>query len=231
MIKKYKTSTLTKVFSLGLKQYGYKIDRGILTKLGLVSENIPIDSIDTISFGFNSVGQTFNYFYRITDKRGKEINLLYSTLEGNTYQDMFREIIKINPNIKVTYEMKKFLDSEISPKILRCDFNVHKGEFFKRNRELTQKYPSLDVIVSFTIAFSLLLIPLAWGALGNNLLMKSFGANYDSYRFWAIEISGISFTVALINIFLSLVSMYLGHKLTFILLIISLLGIFMAFKI
>lgn len=230
MIKKYKTSNLIKVFTLGLKRYGYKIDRGILTVMGLIPKHISIDSIGAITFELRSVGKAMSYFYIITDNRGKEFQLSYSTLDGDTYQDMFREILKINPNIVLTDKMRNFLDSEITHKILKFDFNVHKGAFFKRDQELSQKYPSLDAFIGFTIVFVFFPIPFIFGGVGNGLLIDTFGDNYHSYRIWAIVISGIAFMVALTNLFISLVSMYLGHKLTLISLIITLIGIYFGFK-
>jgi len=231
MIKKYKTSNLIKVFTLGIKRYGYKIDRGILTVIGLIPKHISIDSIDTISFELRSAGTAMSYFYIVIDKQGKEFQLSYSTLDGDTYQDMFREILKINPNIVLTDKMKNFLDSEITHKILKFDFNVNKGEFFKRDQELSQKYPSLDAFIGLTIVFVFFPIPFVFGGVGNKLLIDTFGADYDSFRIWMIVISGIAFMVALTNLFISLVSMYLGHKLTFISLIIAVIGLYFGFKI
>lgn len=230
-IKKYKTSNLIKVFTLGLKRYGYKIDRGILTVMGLIPKHISIDSIDTISFELRSAGIAISYFYTVIDKQGKEFQLSYSTLDGNVYQDMFREILKINPNIVLSDKMKNFLDSEITHKILKFYFNVNKGEFFKRDQELSQKYPSLDAFIGLTIVFVFFPIPFVFGGIGNILLIDTFGADYDSFRIWTIVISGIAFMLALTNLFISLVSMYLGHKLTFISLIITVIGLYFGFKI
>lgn len=231
MIKKYKTSNLIKVLTLGLKQYGYKIDRGILTIIGLIPKHISIDSIDTISFELRSAGKAMSYFYIINDKQGKEFQLPYSTLDGNIYQEMFREIIKNNPNIVLTDKMRNFHDSEITHKILKFDFNVYKGEFFKKDQELSQKYPSLDAFIGLAIVFVFFPIPFVFGGVGNKLLIDSFGTDYDSYKIWAIVISGIAFTVALTNLFISLVSMYLGHRLTLISLIITMIGLYIGFKI
>jgi len=231
MIKRYKTSNLIKVFTLGLKRYGYKIDRGVLTKIGLIPKHMPLDSIDTISFELRSTGQSMSYFYIIIDKRGKEFQLAYSTLDGDTYQDMFREILKINPNITLTEEMRKFLDSEITHKILKFDFNVYPGGFLRRDRELSQKHPSLDAFIGLTIVFLIFPIPIVFGGVGNKLLIDMFGANYESYRIWAVVISGVAFAVAITNLFISLVSMYLGHKLTIISLIITLIGLYIGFRI
>lgn len=231
MIKKYKTSNLIKVFSLGLKQYGYKIDRGVLTVIGLIPKHISIDSIDTISFELRSAGKAMSYFYIVRDKKGTEFQLSYSTLDGDTYQNMFREILNINPNIALTDKMRAFLESEITHKILRFDFNVYKGGFFKRDQEFSQKYPSLDAFVGLTIVFVFFPIPFVFGGVGNKLLIDAFGNDYESYRIWAIVISGIAFSVMLTNLFISLVSMYLGHKLTFISLTITLIGLYFGFKV
>ena len=230
VIKKYRTSNLAKVFSLGIKRYGYQIDRGILTVIGLIPKHISIDSIDSISFERRSQGSSMSYFYILNDMRGKEFQLSYSTLDGDTYQDMFREILRINPNIALTDEMRKFLDSEITHKILKFDFNVYNGEFFKRDSELSQRHPSLDAFIGLTIVVVLFPIPFVFGGVGNKILIDSFGADYELYRIWAIVIAGIAFTVALTNLFISLVSMYLGHKLTLVSLIITMIGLYIGFK-
>jgi hypothetical protein len=231
MIKKYKTSNLIKIYTLGLKRYGYMIDRGILTIMGLIPKHISIDLIDMISFELRSVGKGMSYFYIIIDKRGKEFPLSYSKLDGNTYQDLFRDILKINPNIVLTDKMSNFLNSEITHRVLKFDFNVHKGEFFKRDQELSQKYPSLDAFIGLTIVFVFFPIPLVFGVVGNKLLIDNYGVYYDSYRLWAIVIGGIAFMVTLTNLLISLVSMYLGHRLTFISLIITVMGLYIGFKI
>lgn len=230
MIKKYKTSNLIKVYTLGLKRYGFKIDEGILKKTGLAAEQIPVDSIDTISFEMSSAGKGMSYFYILIDKEGKEFKLPYSTLDGGTYQDLFKDILKVNPGIRLTDDMSKFLDTAVTQKILKFDFNVHKGEFFKRDRELSQKYPSLDAFIGFTIILLFFPIPIVFGIVGNRLLTDIFGADYEVYRIWAIVISGIALMLTLTNLFISLVSMYLGHKLTFISLIITLIGLYIGFK-
>jgi hypothetical protein len=160
MTKKYRTSTLIRIFTLGIKQYGYKIDRRTLTVIGLVYKHIPIDSIDTISFELRSN----TYFYIITSRQGKEFKLAYSILEGATYQDMFREILKINSRIKLTDDIKMFLDSVISHKTLKFDFNVYKGEFFTRDQELSQEHPSLDFFIGITIVTIFFAIPLLYEA-------------------------------------------------------------------
>lgn len=229
--KKYTSSNLTKVLTLGLKQYGYKIDGGTLTKTGLAPKHIPIDSINTISFELRATGESTSFYYILLDKQGKEIKLSYSTLDGKEYQDMFRDLLSINPKIKLTSEMQTFLNSEITNNNLKFDFNVYKGEFFKRNRELPQKQPSLDAFVGLTIVFIFLSIPFVFYLVGNKLLIDIFSTNYDSYRLWAIVISGIAFTITLANLFISLVSMYLGHKLTYITLVIALIGLYIGFKV
>lgn len=226
MMKKYKASMLTKIFSLGLKQYGYKIDDGTLIVVSFIPKHISIESIEKISFEWRNVENTITYYYIITDKNGKDFQLSYSTLDGNTYQELFREILEINPTIFLTASMKDFLASEITDKVLKFDFKVHKGEFFKRNKELTQKHPSLSSFIGFTIVFVFLPIPFVFGGVGNNILTDTYGTDYEWYRLWAIIISGIALMIALTNLFISLVSMYLGHKLTIISITVAVIGVF-----
>ncbi|GEM_PF-3487757 len=225
MTKEYKTSNLTRVFTLGLLQHGYKIDGGILYMHGLFTKKIPLDTIHRISYELIAYGQSMSYFYVVVDDSGKEFQLAYSKLDGNTYQELFRDILKINPNIRLTDEMRSFLDAEITEKILMFDFNVHKSGFFKRDRELSQKYPLLDAFIGFTVVFILFSIPCIFALTGDQYLTENFGGDYNPHRIWAIIIGGVSLAVAITNLFISLVSMYPGHALTFVCLIISLIGL------
>ena len=226
MIKKYRTSNLIRILSFGLQRFGCKIDNDTLTIIGIIPKNIPIETIDKISFELSSRPQgPMTYCYIITDKSGKEFKLIYTMLESETYQNMFKEILRINPSITLTDEMKTFVNSEITRKVLKFDFNVYKGQFMNSDRELAQKNPSLDFFIGITIVIAFILIPLVFGRVGNNFLIGTYGKNYESYRIWAVVISRVALTIALINIFISLVSMYLGHKLTIISTIISLIGL------
>lgn len=230
MTKKYKTSNLRKFLSLGLKQYGYKIDKDILFVIGFNSTEISINKIDSISYVSRYIKYSKTYFYLLTDNEDKEFFLPYSLLDGATYQEFFKDIIRINPNIKLSNDLISFLSSELPKKTLKFDFNFYKEDYFKRDSELAQNYPSLDAFIGLTIVFVFFPIPFVFGVVGNKFLIDTYGADYDSYRIWAIVISGIAFMVTLTNLFISLVSMYLGHKLTIISLIITVIGLYIGFK-
>lgn len=231
MTKKYKTSTFRKILSFGLRQNGYKIDMDNIFVLGFNSTIIPISNIDSISYVSRHIKYSKTYFYLIIDNQDNEYFLPYSLLDGVTYQEFFKDIIRINPNIKLSNDLISFLSSELPKKTLQFDFNFHKEDYFKRDSELAQKHPSLDAFIGLTIVFVFFPIPFVFGGLGNKLLIDTFGTDYDSYRLWAIVISGIGFMVTITNLFISLVSMYLGHKLTFISLVITAIGLYIGFKI
>jgi hypothetical protein len=230
MTKKYKTSNFRKILSLGLRQYGYTIDKDNIFVLGFNSTKIPISNIDSISYVSRYVKYSKTYFYLIIDNQNNDYFLPYSLLDGVIYQEFFNEIIRINPTIKLSNDLISFLSSELPKKTLRFDFNFNKKDYFKRDSELAQKYPSLDAFIGLTIVF-FFPIPFVFGGVGNKLLIDTFGADYDSYRIWAIVISGIAFMVTLTNLFISLVSMYLGHKLTVISLTVTVIGLYIGFKI
>ena len=232
--KNYKTSTLMKIFSLGLKRYGVKIISEEVVKVGLFPKRMLIDNIDRISFKtitvYTNIG-TFSssYVYVITDNRGKRLVLLYSLLEGVTFQKLFRDLIKLNQRITLCERLEWFLSEDITEKELKFDFKVHKGEFFKRDKELSQKYPSLDAFIGLTIVFLIFPIPFIFGGIGDYLLTQRFGDGYQLYRIISIVISGLAFAVAITNLFISLVSMYLGHKLTILSLVITIIGLCIGF--
>jgi len=227
--KNYKTSILMRIFSLGLKRYGIKIISEEIVKVGLFSKRMFIDKIEKISYETVRAGNSWSYAYVITDNRGKIMSLPYSLLDGITFQELFRDLIKLNPKIILSEKMEQFLSEDITEKELKFDFEVHKGEFFKRDKELSQKYPSLDAFIGLTIVFLILPIPFVFGGVGDYLLTQKFGDGYHLYRICSVVASGLAFTVAITNLFISLVSMYLGHKLTIISLIITIIGLCVGF--
>jgi len=223
--KNYKTSTLVKIFSLGLKRYGVKVISGEIVQVALFPKRMFVDNIDKVTFETIIAGHSKSYAYVITDNRGKTLTLPYSLLDGITFQELFRDLVKLNPKIIFSKELKWFLSENITEKELKFDFKVHKGEFFKRDKELSQKHPSLDAFIGLTIVFLILPIPFIFGGVGDYLLTQRFGDGYQLYRIISIVISGLAFAVAITNLFISLVSMYLGHKLTMALLIITIIGL------
>ncbi len=152
--KDYKASTLTRVFSLGLKRYGVKIVSEEIVSVSLFPKRIFIDNIDKISYELRTAGKYSHYFYIFTDKRGKEFRLLYSLLEGTTYQELLRDLIKLNPKITLSEYLKEFLSDEIKKTEFKFDFKAHKGEIYKRGEEFSQKYPSLAFLLVLICVFS-----------------------------------------------------------------------------
>ena len=65
---------------------------------------------------------------------------------------------------------------------------------------------------------------------GHEYLFEIYGEDYETYRLLVVIASGIGVLILITNLFISLVSMYLGHKLTFVSLSIALLGLYFGFK-
>ena len=227
--KDYSSSTLTKILSLGFKRYGVKIISEEIVLVSLYPKRIFIDNIDKISYELREIGRHSQYFYIITDKRGKEYRLLYSLLEGITYQKLLLDLIKLNPKITLSEYLKRFLSDEIKKTEFKFDFKVYKGEINKRGKEFSQKYPSLDFFLVLTCVFIIISITSIFTGVGLHLLTQVFGDSYQSYRLVSIVISGLTLGLAAANLFMSLVSQYLGHKLTIISLVISIIGLCIGF--
>jgi len=225
--KSYKTSALIRVLTLGLKRYGVKIASGDLIKVGLFSKRMLIDDIDTVAFKNvrlpNKPSSQYNYVF--TNKKGKTLTFSHTLLEGITAQELLRDLKKLNPNITFTLVLEWFMADEIVKKKLKFDFYVYENSS-EKSKEFWQKYPSLSVFLGVTgfVIFGLCLAII--GGIGEYLLTQRFGDNYSGYRMVALVTSGVAFAVAMINLLCSLVSMYLGHKVTVISLIISVIGFF-----
>ena len=227
--KDYSTSTLTRILFLGFKRYGVKIISEEIVLVGLFPKKILIDNIDKISYELRETGKYSNYYYIITDKRGKEYRLRYSLLEGITYQELLRDLIQLNPKIALSEYLKVFLSDEIKKPEFKFDFKVYKGEVYKRGKEFSQKHPSLDFFLVLTCVFIICLGTVIFAGVSYPFLTQMYGDNYQSYRLVSIIISGLTFALAIANIFMSLVSQYLGHKFTIILLVISIIGLCIGF--
>ena len=228
--KNYKTNTLTRIFSLGFKRYGVKIiSEKEIVLVGLFPKRILVNNIEKISYELRKDGRISKYFYIIIDKSGKEYTLPYSILEGITYKELLRDLIKLNPKITLSEELKEFLSDEIKKIEFKFDFQVHKGEIFKRGKEFSQKHPSLDAFLVLTCVCLTILITSIFAGVGFYILTQIFGDTFQSYRLVSIVISGLVFALATINLFMSLVSQYLGHKLTIISIVITLIGLCIGF--
>lgn len=227
--KKYKTSNSIRVFTLGLKRYGFKIESEVLVILGLSPKHIPIDSIDKITFESRIVVDSLASYYSIVNKQGKEYQLSNETIDRDTYQEMFKDVLSINPKIRLNQEMDILLTSKLSKKNLKLDFTVNTKDYFKRDHELSINHPSLNTLMAITMLLISFALPLLFNYGGNHLLTLVHGSEYEIYRIFNVTISGIALAVALCNLFISLVSMYLGHKLTITFLIIFITGLIIGF--
>ena len=139
--KSYKTSTLMRILSLGLKRTGVKITSEEIIQVGLFSKRMFIDSIEKISYETIRAGNSMSYAYVITDNRGKIMSLSYSLLDGITFQELFRDLMKLNPKIILSEKLKIFLSEEIVEKELKFDFEVHKGEFLSETKNYLKNIP------------------------------------------------------------------------------------------
>ena len=193
--KNYKASTLTRLFSLGFKKYGIKIISEEIIWGSFLSKRILIDNIDKISYELRKSGKNSHFFYIITNKRGKEFRLRNSLLEGTIYQELLRDLIKLNPKITLSEYLEKFLSDEIKKIEFKFDFTVPKGEIYKRGKEFSQKYPSLDFFLVLTCVFLIILITSIFAGVGSYLLTQIFGDGYQSYRLVLFLISGLSLSL------------------------------------
>jgi len=234
MRKEYKINTMERIFSLGLKRYGVEITSEEIVLLGLLPKRMLIDSIVEISYESRSVpaGKTVtsSFFYVIKNNQGKELVLPYLLLDGAaTLQELFRDLRKLNPKIILSEELEWFLSVNIEKRKLKFDFTVHKGDHVRRRREQTHLYPSLVSFIWLTVIFHLIATIALFGGLGDYLLTQRFGADYHWYRIVAVSIGGLGFFLATTNLLISLASMYLGHKWTIRLLIITIIGLCVGF--
>lgn len=231
--KKYKLSRLMRLFSLGCRKYGFKLDRGVLTQYGNIRKDMLIHEIESMDYGLIAVRTSDyavpSYAYLLKERSGIVHQLAYSQLEGSTYQKMLRDIIAENPQIQLSHEMQEFLESDIPRKSLQFDFSVNFNGYFNRDKELGQKYPSLDAFVGFSIILLFLFFPALFYWIGEKTLLDRYGIERNHYRIWAISLAGFSLSIAAINLFISLVSMYLGHKVTIVAICIFILGIIVAY--
>ena len=222
MNKKYPTSKLFKILSLGFKRYFFKIENDILTIIQFSSIHIDINNIEKISYEVINVRRSsYSYVYTITEIGGKQHKLPYSALEGNIYKEFIEDLVLINPKIELSEGIIEFLSSSIPNFEFRPDFKFHKGNFFARDEEFSQKYPSLDALIGFTLVFILFGIPILFGGYGHSLLEGKFGNDYQTYRIWTFVFSGIFLALVISNLIISFASMYLGHKTTIGLIILS----------
>jgi len=196
--------------------------------LGFSSIRILIENIDRISYELRKNGGSSHYYYVIKDKRGKEFTLRYSLLDGITFQELLRDLIKLNPKIVLTEWLEEFLSCDINEKKIKFDFQVHERMLFSQGKKFNQQYPSLGLFF-IAIVFLVFPIPFLLGGGGDYLLTQRFGDSYHLYRICSIVIGGFAFMMAIANLLFSLISMYRGHKFTTISLAITIIGLLIGF--
>jgi len=220
MIKNYKVNNLKQIFTLGLKIYGAKIENELLIlKYTFFPKKLRVDDIVSINY---EIRRRCSY-YIIADVNGKEFLLMWNFFEGHVSQDLFNDLKKINPKIKFSDEIIKFLALDLSYNTFHFDFKYHKGEFLNKDNEFSQKYPSLDALVGLTFIIILFGLPIFFGIIGNKILINNIGINYAGYHLVGFILGGLFLSFALLNIIQALFSMYLGHKVTIIVFMLSLI--------
>ncbi|MCX7749011.1 MAG: PH domain-containing protein [Clostridia bacterium] len=225
MIKKYKLSKLQRVSSIGLKKYGAIIENNCLSlHIGFFPKKISIDHIKSIEYGLRSGGDASTYFYTLVTREDDHIMFPYSLFDIRELKELLQDLKRIHPGINYSRDVLDLIEREIpEKKKLKFDFEVHKGQIFKMDAKLSQEYPGLDAVFGLSIVFGYILIPLAFGVLGDKYLTYMHGANYPVFKNILFVMSGLALCVTLMNIFIALVSQYLGHKVTFISLTLSVL--------
>ncbi len=224
--KKYKISTINRILSFGIKRYGAKIISGEINFLGLfLRDKIAIENIDRISYEARRIGRGCPYFYIITEKSGKEHLLLNVFLDKETFIELIKDLLILNNEIKISNFIDELLSAKIVKKKLKLkfDFTVNKKEIFN-GKEFSQKHPVLYFAIPFVTLSLIFLIMSIFGRFGEHFLIEKLGIHYPPYRIIAILISGLALGFAIINLLSSLFSEYLGHRVTIILLAITVIG-------
>lgn len=226
MVITYRASFITKLLSFGLIRNAFSIKNGLLIKTASLTKRVKIEDIDTISYELKYHGTSLAYLYVIRDYKGKEIIFSNMSLNSMLYQQMFRDILRLNPTIRLNAMMVDFLAYDITPFRLKFDFNVHKGPFLKKDITLSMHYPWIDAAIGFSVVFIFLSCVGAFGLLGEAYLKEALPGDVPPYRIVSLCLAGITLALSLTNIIIALVSMYLGHKFTLICLLLSLLFVY-----
>ena len=217
MRKKYILSKFQRIASLGIYKYGVIIDNEIIKvyNINLLPIKINIRDIKAIFYGISTSTNTSVYILEM--EYGKQLCIPVSFFEGKVYQELIKDLISINNKIELENRVQEFITRDIRPRRkLRFDFSYHKGEFLKRDFQLSQENPSLNTAIGLGIAFGCIIIVCLFWFGGYSLLENIFGTPVASYRVISLVISSFAFCVTFINLFIALISMYLGHRITII---------------
>jgi hypothetical protein len=222
----YELSKVNRIFKIAPVKFGAKISSNRLYYYNSYHPTgIEIKSIVSIDFSLRPAGDNVDlYFYIIKTQNNKEIELPSGLLEGKEYQRLIHDLIGLNPSINLSDSVQSFLKRElqIKPKF-KWDFKVYTGSIKERSLNLSQDYPSYFSFIQLWIfvIFGLLIIGLV--AAGIFFLKYKFGTDYSTYRIYCIILGGILVSISLINVLAARFKLYLGHSLTIITFIISMI--------
>lgn len=212
--------------TFGFWKYGVKIENGFLIICNILSKKqIKIEEIKSIDFDQMNLTRRTAYFIKFIDINKKSYLLSYSLLEGRRSQELLKDLLNDNSKIFISQKIHRLLEKKIPDIKLRFDFKVYKGQFFKKDSELSMHYPSCDFFVGIGVTIIILLIPLIFMLIGGTLFSSSFGSQDEFVQLALWIFGGFMFSLSLVNIFLALISMYRGHKFTFMTMIIGITSI------
>lgn len=221
MTSKYPSSTLYKIFSFGLIQNGVKIKNGILSSYhNWFPTKIKVSEITKISY---TKTPNLSYFYKFKTKE-KTLDIPYSTISGKSFQLLIKNLLELNEKIDISPRIKTFIEEPIEEVKFKLDFNrVNLSNFIEKDSKLSQKQSGKDAIIGFLILFTFIISVGLSFFLGDLFLTARDGVHYPSLNIVLFTLSGFLLAITISNIIIALVSMYLGHKLTFISLLASII--------
>lgn len=207
LTKKYSTSPLMKLLTLGLYRHAIELDEETV-RLDMFNK-INISDIVRISYEKIPAGYSWSYTYAFHLSNGMVRNLPHSKMEGKTIMELLNDLKQINPNTIIDKEIIANISN--SKRKLKLNFNPPpKGQRMSMDKAFGQQSPTLDAIFGFTIIFTYMLFPWLFYSIGEMSLTSLHGANYETYRIILFVLSGISVATLLMNLFVALASQYFG---------------------
>lgn len=236
-IKKYKVNKIEQILSLGLSRNGMKIENQILNK------EIPVSQIQSIEYCWkttNSKGViAYSYEFTYTYK-GRNIpttdSYLVATLSARSWQELIKDLLQINPNIKISFELERFINQEVfEPYQWKFNFekNVENNDKeIEKKGLIVQKYtylPMLEAWVSLFLIIPIMMIPFGLGFWGDYYFSTTIAREYSIYKNILLIIGSIFLSFSILNLLSALYSTYLGHKTTIISTILGVVCTILAF--
>ncbi|GJH41656.1 hypothetical protein RCZ04_22060 [Capnocytophaga sp. HP1101] len=190
-----------------------------------IKKRVPISTITSIAYDYIVERGAMRYFYFVKCREGKEVRLPFMTCEGKTYQQLFKDILRINPHIVLDDNIKNFLNETIPDLKLHFNFrHIHKNDK-EFDRCFRQNYPSilvffvLSLILAFGVFSSLTLLGMEF--LFSEVLHKEAGVFQGIF----LVLSIAAMLCVYYNLMCALISQYIGHKFTFISLAVAVISL------